>query len=313
MGIQLICGPTTHRKRTIMQTTKNTFVPRLLTALVLSGAAVLLAGCASPSYPITDAARVSAGKEALTPPTAGDFPDITSAKWQQGAYPSLEALRSMNTGMGKDQVRELLSWPHFSEGLGGAREWNYIFHFRTGKGAETVTCQYMVRFNKDVLTTGMYWKNPECGLLVNPPTVRAIPAAVINAPTPPSQKVTLGADGLFSFGGSELADLMPAGKQKVEVLAAEIKRNFKSLNYILVTWHTDRLGTDARNEPLSLARANTVRDLLVQQGIDRKAIRIAGMGKRQPMVDCPGTQATPQLVSCLQPNRRVDIEVSSQN
>lgn len=79
-----------------------------------------------------------------------------------------------------------------------------------------------------------------------------------------------------------------------------------------MTGHTDRLGTESANEALSVARANTVRELLAQQGIDRNAIRTAGMGARQPVVQCPGAAKTPALVSCLQPNRRVDIEVAGE-
>jgi len=30
------------------------------------------------------------------------------------------------------------------------------------------------------------------------------------------------------------------------------------------------------------------------------------------LAECPGTRKTPELVSCLQPNRRVDIEVSGE-
>ena len=216
----------------------------------------------------------------------------------------------MRTGMGKDQVRDLLGSPHFSEGLAGVKEWNYIFHFRTGKGPEFTTCQYMVRYDGDRLTQGMYWKDPGCAMLLDPPQVKPIPVA---APvvTPP-QKVTLGADGLFRFGGGSLNDLAPEGRAKIERLAADIKRNFKRVHSIAVTGHTDRLGTASYNEALSLARANTVRDLLAQQGIERNAIRTAGMGARQPVVQCPGTAKTSALVSCLQPNRRVDIEVAGE-
>ncbi|RYF38815.1 MAG: outer membrane protein assembly factor BamE, partial [Comamonadaceae bacterium] len=124
--------------------------------------ALVTIGCASPSHTITPEMQARAAADNPAPPTDADFPALDAAKWQQGAFPSLEALRAMRTGMGKDQVRELLSFPHFSEGLGGVREWNYIFHFRTGAGPEYITCQYMVRFNADVLTNGMYWKGPGC-------------------------------------------------------------------------------------------------------------------------------------------------------
>ena len=277
-----------------------------LPPLVAAVCVLVLGGCASPSYPVTPEAHANAAKENPPTPKDEDFPKLESAKWQQGAFPSLEALRAMRTGMGKDQVRELLSWPHFSEGLGGVREWNYIFHFRTGKGPEYVTCQYMVRFNKDVLTSGMYWKGPDCAMLVDPPHVRAMPAVVMPAP---AQKVTLGADGLFRFDGGAAGDLLPEGRTKIERLADDIQRNFKQLQGIAVTGHTDRLGSESYNAALSLARANTVRELLAQHGIDRKLIRTEGLGERQPVTQCPGTAKTPALVSCLQPNRRVEIEV----
>ena len=279
-------------------------LPPLLALLCV----LAISGCASPGSSMAPQAQASAAKDMPQGPKAEDFPKLDSAKWKQGAFPRLEALRMMRTGMGKDQVRELLGSPHFSEGLAGVKEWNYIFHFRTGKGAEFVTCQYMVRYNGDRLTHGMYWKDPDCAMLVDAPQVKPMPMAAAVA-TPP-QKVTLGADGLFRFDGGALGDLMPEGRAKVEKLAADIKRNFKRVNSVAVTGHTDRLGTASYNEALSLARANTVRELLAQQGIDRNSIRTAGMGPRQPVVQCQGAAKTPALVSCLQPNRRVDIEVA---
>ena len=282
-------------------------------SLTLAACAVaLLAGCVSASYTITPEGQAKAAGENAAPPKEQDFPAIESARWQQGTFPRLEALHAMRTGMGKDQVRDLLSWPHFSEGMFGVREWNYIFHFRTGKGPEYITCQYMVRFNPDVLTTGMYWKNPACAALVDP--VEAKPLAIAPQPAQPAspRKITLAADGLFRFDRSSLADLLPEGRRTVEALAADLQRNDKRLKGVVVTGHTDRLGTGSYNDALSLARADTVRDLMVRQGIDRKLIRAVGEGKRRPVVTCDGSQATPALVSCLQPNRRVDIEVSAE-
>lgn len=285
-------------------------------AAALCAAAMLLQGCAAPSLSITPEAHAKAAQEQPAAPKPEDFPALNTAVWKQGTFPNLENLRRMRTGMGKDQVRELLSWPHFSEGLGGVREWNYIFHFRTDKTANFVTCQYMVRFNDDVLTNGMYWKNPECELLVNPPEVKPL-AAVVPAPAvapvpKPAQKVTLGADGLFRFGGAGLQDLQPEGRRKVERLAQDMRNTFKSLNTITVTGHTDRLGSTDYNDALSQARANSVRDLLAEQGIDRKVIRTAGMGKREPVTECKGTQKTQALIDCLQPNRRVELEISGE-
>ena len=282
---------------------------RMLPLAAVCLLALLATGCASPSHTISPEAQANAARENPAPPKDEDFPAIESAKWKQGAFPSIEALRAMRTGMGKDQVRELLSYPHFSEGIGGVREWNYIFHFRTGAGPDYITCQYMVRFNQDVLTTGGYWKGRGCADMVKPAVVA--PALV---PAPPAaavpRKVTLGADGLFRFDGGHASDLLPEGRRKIEGLATDIRQGGDKAS-ITVIGHTDRLGSDAYNNALSLERANTVRDLLVQQGIAGTAIRAAGAGKQQPVVQCAGTAATPELVKCLQPNRRVEIEVTT--
>ena len=287
------------------------FLPLLVVAAFL----LTLGGCAGSAAVAPQAGMI---KDDSPSPRAEDFPKVNAVTWKEGAFPKTEALRTMRTGMGKDEVRDLLGSPHFSEGIAGVREWNYLFHFHTGKGPEFTTCQYMVRFNRDMLTNGMYWKDPDCAMLVDPPQVRPIPAAALApAPVPAAaakplqvEKLTLGADGLFRFGGGSLADLQPAGRAKVEQLAADIKRNVKRLNYVAVTGHTDRLGSAGSNEKLSLTRANTVADLLAQGGVPKGVIRTAGMGERQPLVQCPGAAKTPTLVACLQPNRRVEIEVS---
>ena len=283
---------------------------RTLSAVALAALLAALQGCASPGAAIDKDAQARAAAEKPAAPRPEEFPALDSAKWKQGAFPGTEKFQRVRPGMGKDQLRELLGWPHFSEGLWGVREWNYIFHFYTGKGSEHVTCQYMVRFNGIELMTGGWWKNPDCALLAQPPAATPIPASTKLAPP---QKVTLNADGLFRFDGASLTDLQPAGRTRLEHLAVELRNNFRSLHYIVVTGHTDRLGGDAYNEALSLERANTVRDLLVQQGLDRKLIRTAGMGKRQPVVsDCEGSRSTPALLQCLQPNRRVELDIAGE-
>jgi outer membrane protein OmpA-like peptidoglycan-associated protein len=303
MGLQLIA---------VRMNWTNSIMNKLLQAktpfTVLCLAALLASGCASPSYTITPEMQARAAAENPPPPKDEDFPALNSAKWQQGAFPSLEALRNMRTGLGKDQVRELLSFPHFSEGLGGVREWNYIFHFRTGAGPEYITCQYMVRFNADVLTNGMYWKGPGCADLLKPPAAR--PVAAVQPAIAPA-KTTLGADGLFRFDGRSLADLLPEGRRKLDALASDIKGSVRSVDTIRVTGYTDRLGSSTYNQALSLARANTVRDYLVQAGVPAQNMQVQGKGESEPKVQCAQTRRA-ELIDCLAPNRRVEIEVFAQ-
>ena len=277
-----------------------------LAALCL--AALMAGGCASPSYTITPEMQARAASENPAPPKDEDFPAPTSAKWQQGAFPSLEAFRTMRTGMGKDQVRELLGFPHFSEGLGGVREWNYIFHFRTGAGPEYITCQYMVRFNADVLANGLYWKGPGCADLLRPAPVAARPVAPVQPAVAPV-KTTLGADGLFRFDGRSLADLLPEGRRKLDALASDIKGSAGSVDSIRITGHTDRLGSSSYNQALSLARADTVRNYLAQAGVPAQAMQVQGKGASEPKVQCAQAKRA-ELIDCLAPNRRVEIEVA---
>lgn len=280
--------------------------------LVAISMALLVAACSTPGTAMDPNAQAPAAVASSAPPGERAFPPIESASFRQGAFPSIAALRQMSTGMSKGHVRSLLSHPHFSESLIDAREWNYIFHFRTGQGPAYITCQYMVRFNEEMLTAGAHWKSPECEALAkrsgSRPVVKPLPVAP-SAPVAP-QKITLAADGMFRQDGARGAELLPEGQRKVELLGAEIRRSFRSIKSISITGYTDPLGTDDLNDALSLARANAVRDLLVQQGIDPALIRTAGAGRKQPVAQCSGRLKTPVLAGCLQPNSRVEVEVT---
>ena len=71
---------------------------------------------------------------------------------------------------------------------------------------------------------------------------------------------------------------------------------------IVVVGHTDRIGTIPYNDALSLRRAERVRNDLVQLGIQRDRITIAGRGEREPIVATEDEVVEPR-------NRRVEITV----
>lgn len=280
-----------------------------LSLFSLAVCALVLAGCAAPTP----------SPSGTVPPALDanhrvDFPDMDKAWLKGGTFVDVEQLRRIAPGMTKNQVRELISYPHFGEGLFGPREWNYLFNFRTGKGSEFITCQYMVHFDKDVRAQDFHWKGPACDALVNPPPVSVIAASTpVPAPVPAApKKRSFAADGLFRFDGGHSPDLLPEGQGQIRRLASELRQSGVQRVSITIVGHTDRLGSEAHNDTLSLARANTVRDLLVEEGIAPTSIRASGAGERQPVVTCPGNVATPALVRCLQPNRRVDIDVTTE-
>jgi OmpA-OmpF porin, OOP family len=150
-------------------------------------------------------------------------------------------------------------------------------------------------------------------VVVPPPPPPPPPRAVTPPPPPPPppvpKKVTFSADSLFDFGK---ATMKPEGKQHLDRLGADLKG--VSFNVITVTGHTDRIGSHAYNMALSTRRAEAVKAYLVESaGIPAGKITARGTDGSDPVTkpgDCKGKKATKALIACLQPDRRVEVEVS---
>lgn len=122
--------------------------------------------------------------------------------------------------------------------------------------------------------------------------------------------IDLAADTLFKFNGSSEADLLPKGRQEILNVAQQISSQFVSIQQINLVGHTDRLGSAQYNQVLGQNRANTVRNILVQNGVDAAVIHTQSAGKNQPVTDgCFAIQAREALQACLQPDRRVSVEI----
>jgi OOP family OmpA-OmpF porin len=128
-------------------------------------------------------------------------------------------------------------------------------------------------------------------------------------PPPPPRKVVLSADSLFAF---DRADLTPAGQQSLVQLASDLRG--ASFDVITVTGHTDRFGPHPYNMRLSMRRAEAVKAYLVSSGgIPESKISAVGRDGADPVTkpgECLGAKATPALRACLQPDRRVEVEVT---
>ncbi len=225
-------------------------------------------------------------------------------KGNKGDFVNVDNLRQMKRGLSKGEVRLLLGNPHFSEGLGGVSAWNYVFNFRTGNGEEYITCQYQVQYAKDpkYVVDSLHWDGPDCMNLLNRHE------EVTAAPPPPAPRiVNLSADALFRFNQSGAADVLPQGTEEIAALARELQ-NQQNLA-VTVIGHTDLLGSDSYNFGLSQARAETVRQLLIDDGVAASAIRAIGAGESQPVKRCEETAPRAALIECLQPNRRVEIQI----
>lgn len=124
---------------------------------------------------------------------------------------------------------------------------------------------------------------------------------------PAAEKVTVAADALFDF---DKATLRAEGKAKLDEVVA--KAGAIKLEVIIAVGHTDRLGSDAYNQKLSQRRAEAVKAYVVGKGIEANRVYTEGKGETQPKTkpeDCPGAKKTKKLIDCLQPDRRVEIEL----
>lgn len=121
------------------------------------------------------------------------------------------------------------------------------------------------------------------------------------------QKINFSGDALFDFDKSVLR---PEGRAMLD----DLVRVLQGANYevILAIGHTDRIGSKAYNQKLSVRRAEAVKKYLVDKGIAPNRIYAEGKGKTQPVTkpgDCKGKRGK-LLIACLQPDRRVDVEVT---
>jgi len=103
--------------------------------------------------------------------------------------------------------------------------------------------------------------------------------------------------------------LRPAGKAKLDEVVAMSKQI--KLEVIIAVGHTDRIGSDAYNQKLSERRAASVKSYLVSKGVEANRVYTEGKGEKQPVTQpgqCAGPKS-PKVIACLQPDRRVDIEL----
>jgi OOP family OmpA-OmpF porin len=155
-----------------------------------------------------------------------------------------------------------------------------------------------------------YECDPE--LMPKPEKTVEAPAEPTPAPVPANygepEKVSLSADQLFDF---DKANLKPDGKQALDDLVSKLEG--VKYDTIVVIGYADRIGSDAYNKKLSMRRAESVKSYLVnEKSIAADTVFTDGKGEANPVTGdtCKGEKKTKALVACLQPDRRVEVEVA---
>ncbi|PKM22860.1 MAG: hypothetical protein CVV10_02205 [Gammaproteobacteria bacterium HGW-Gammaproteobacteria-14] len=159
------------------------------------------------------------------------------------------------------------------------------------------------------------WPSEEAEELPAPPSQRVLDAL----PTPgllPTLTLTedrplaLSGDASFHFGHHRLT---PRGRESLAYLASAIRRQQARELTVEITGHTDRIGSREANMVLSRQRADTVREALIEMGIEADAITAVGKGMSEPLTtleDCPADLVHCELIACLAEDRRVEVKVS---
>jgi len=133
------------------------------------------------------------------------------------------------------------------------------------------------------------------------------PAPVAPPPPPPApkfEKVTMSANELFGFDSATLAPEQPKLDEMAKLLNGDT-----SVNNVVITGHTDRLGSHKYNQKLSERRAEAVKAYLVGKGVDASRLTAQGKGETEPVAQCSDKKMKrADLIKCLEPNRRVDID-----
>ncbi len=156
------------------------------------------------------------------------------------------------------------------------------------------------------------WGDPvhflaECGdavAKVEPAAPAPQPAKGLQAP---AIRATLQTDAYFDFDKSVLK---AEGQSKLDEFVVKMNEHTE-VDVLLVTGHTDRIGSEAYNMDLSQRRADAVKNYLVNKGVSSSRIETAAKGESEPRVTCSDKNSA-ALIKCLAPNRRVDVEAKVQ-
>ena len=113
-------------------------------------------------------------------------------------------------------------------------------------------------------------------------------------------KLNIPSDISFDTGR---ADIKPNFRSVLDQFAQGLRENAGST--VRVIGHTDSTGSDAVNNPLSVDRAASTRNYLVDRGVAANRIAIDGRGEREPIADNNSDAGRAR-------NRRVEIFVGEQ-
>lgn len=133
---------------------------------------------------------------------------------------------------------------------------------------------------------------PKVEVVEEKPRVPYIPSSVARQ---------VNAEVLFSF---DSAQLTVAGKQQLDELIRQMKNS--KIDQVVITGHTDPIGTNSYNMRLSSMRAQAVQQYL-SGSIASELIQTNAKGESTLKVTSCGDKNNAKSIACNAPNRRVEV------
>ena len=154
------------------------------------------------------------------------------------------------------------------------------------------------------------------------PVAKHATAVIAEAtPAPAVQKktvfvpYTLQTETLFAYNKSDLSE---SGKNKIHTEITDKIKESSEDEVVVISGYTDRIGSEDYNMKLSQRRADAVKAYLVEQGIADSRIETVAKGEADPIAACDNIKGKANhtnkaLITCLQPNRRIVLDLKAQN
>ncbi len=105
--------------------------------------------------------------------------------------------------------------------------------------------------------------------------------------------------------------VLDANAQRKLDSMARVLQSAQDVKHAMIVGYADRIGNAQYNQQLSAKRAQTVKDYLAKRGyVNTQVAEVRAVGDTQSNTPCRSADKRSELISCLQPDRKVEVEMT---